>query len=414
MPEDETDSTPITLALESMAHGGDAVARYRGQVVFVRGGIPGERVRARITDHRKSFLRANVVDVLEPSADRVTPPCPYAARCGGCQWQHIAYPRQVSLKTDIIRETLSRIGGTSEPPVQPMIPASSPLGYRNHIQVRQTYDGRLGLQERESHHVVPIDRCLLAHPRVDGLWQDLADLRMPFRRASLRAGIHTGETLGVLESARRPDPDALPGDSWVWMHRDEPQVLQGQPWYHEKVAGRRYRVSASSFFQVNTRQAEELVRLVLEGLAPGPRDSVLDIYSGVGVFALQLTERAQRVLGIEADGPAVADARVNTTDRGNISWRIGPAEHVLPELGGHWNKAILDPPRAGCAPQVIDALVRLGVERIAYVSCEPSTLARDIKRMSSLGYRLVHVQPVDMFPQTFHIESVSLIERDRR
>ncbi len=413
MRQDATVPKEFALSLESMAHGGDAVAHHRGQVVFVRGGIPGERVRVRVTDHRKSFLRATVVDVLEPSADRVTPPCPYAARCGGCQWQHIAYPRQVSTKTDIVRDTLARIGGIPEAPVHRMLPAASPLGYRNHIQVRQTRDGRLGLQARESHCIVPMDRCLLADPIVQGLWRDLVALGMPFRRASLRASIRTGETLVVLESARRPDAVALPAGSWVWMNHDGPEVLQGQPWYHEQVAGRRYRVSAGSFFQVHTRQAEELVRTVLEGLGPGPKDNILDVYSGVGMFALRLADHAQRVLGIEAAGPAVADARANATDLANISWHTGRAEQVLSQLDGHWNKAVLDPPRAGCAPEVINELARLGVERIAYVSCEPSTLARDLRRLRGLGYRLLRVQPVDMFPQTFHIESVSLIERER-
>ncbi|MCD6303299.1 MAG: class I SAM-dependent RNA methyltransferase, partial [Anaerolineae bacterium] len=414
MVEDATPSQEITLSLVSMAHGGDAVARFNGQVVFVRGGIPGERVRARVTERQKHFLRAKVIDVLEASPDRVTPPCPHAALCGGCQWQHISYQRQTAIKADIVREALTRIGGVAEPRVRPMIPAAFPFAYRNNIQVRRTPQGSLGFQERESHRVVPIEHCLLAHPLIDDRWQALEDASVPFERASLRVGIRTGESLIALEADQRPDPRALSQGSWVWLHNDGWERLRGKPWYHEELAGQRYRVSAGSFFQVHTSQAEQLVRLVLEMLTPQPGDSVLDVYCGVGVFALQLADHVRRVLAIESAPPAIADARVNGAGHENVSWHLAAAEQAIAELDGPWDKAVLDPPRAGCAPQVLQSLARMRVERIAYVSCEPSTLARDVKRLQNLGYHLVHVQPVDMFPQTFHVETVALIQRDHR
>ncbi len=390
---------------------GDAIARHEGQVVFVRGGIPGERVRAQVTKRLARFLRATVVEVLESSPHRRTPPCPYAEACGGCQWQHIAYPAQAVLKTKIVEETLGRIGGLDAPLVSSILPATAPLGYRNHLQARRAGTGRLGLLARESHRVVPIDRCLLAHPLLQAPWEALGEAGFPFQRASLRVGANTGESLVLLKGSRRPPATKLPVDACAWMQGDTVRPIQGDPWYHEELLGRRYRVSAGSFFQVHTAQAETLVRVALEMLAPSPTDRVLDIYSGVGVFALSMADQVSEVLGIESEGSAVADARVNAADQTNLRWLQGPAEEALAGLSGRWTKAVLDPPRAGCAEPVLQTLSALEVERIVYVSCEPSTLARDIARLAALGYAVERVQPVDMFPQTYHVETVTLLTR---
>lgn len=407
MVNSTTPSNEITLLLGNMAHGGDALARHEGQVVFVRGGVAGERVRARVTERRARFLRASVIDVLDPSPDRVAPPCPYAEVCGGCQWQHIAYPAQPAIKTAIVQEALMRLGGMAAPPVLPTLHAPAPLGYRNHVQVRPASGGRLGFRARESHRIVPIKRCLVAHPLAQERWLALRGANISFERASLRIGANTGESLVAIEATQRPDVTKLPPGSWVWMRGNAAVTLQGAPWYHEELAGRRYRVSAGSFFQVHTAQAQRLVRLVTQMLAPQPRDNVLDVYCGVGVFALQIANQVNQVLGIESAGPAIADARVNGARQRNVAWYAGAAERALAELGGRWDKAVLDPPRAGCAAEVLQHLARLQVERIVYVSCEPATLARDVARLGELGYVLERVQPVDMFPQTFHVETVS-------
>ncbi|MGI6380874.1 MAG: class I SAM-dependent RNA methyltransferase [Anaerolineae bacterium] len=401
----------LLLDLTDMAHGGDAIARHEGQVVFVRGGIPGERVRAQITERLARFLRATVVDVLEPSPHRRTPPCPYADTCGGCQWQHIAYSAQAVLKTKIVEETLARIGALPDPPVYPILPATTPLAYRNHLQVRFAGTARLGLLARESHRVVPIERCLLAHPLLQAPWDALREANLRFRRASLRVGANTGESLVVVEGSPRAPTTKLPVDAYAWVQGDAVHTVQGDPWYHEQLMDRHYRVSAGSFFQVHTAQAETLVRVALEMLAPSPTDRVLDLYSGVGVFALSIADRVSEVLGIESEGSAVADARVNAAGQTNLRWLEGPAEEALAGVSGRWTKAILDPPRAGCAEPVLQALSALELERIVYVSCEPSTLARDIARLGSLGYAVERIQPVDMFPQTYHVETVALLTR---
>jgi len=403
----------LILKLESMAHGGDAIARHEGQVIFVRGGIAGERVRARVTERRARFLRAAVVEVLAPSPHRVTPPCPYVEHCGGCQWQHIAYAAQSAIKTDIVEETLARIGGLQAPPVAPALPAANPLRYRNHVQVRLASGGRLGFMARESHHVVPIERCLLAHPLAQARWEALQEAGLSFRRAGLRVGVNTGESLLVLEGSQRPPASHLPPGACAWIQGGAIHAIRGDPWYHEELLGRRYRVSAGSFFQVHTAQAETLVRVALEMLAPSPADRVLDLYCGVGVFALSVADRVEQVLGIEAAGAAIADARVNGAEQANARWIEGPAEQALAPLEGPWNKAILDPPRAGCAEAVLTTLAQLEVERMVYVSCEPSTLARDIARLMTLGYAVEGIQPVDMFPQAFHVETVALLRRQR-
>jgi 23S rRNA (uracil1939-C5)-methyltransferase len=401
----------LILQLESMAHGGDAIARHEGQVIFVRGGIPGEHVRARVTERRARFLRAAVVEVLAPSPHRVTPPCPYVEHCGGCQWQHIAYAAQSTIKTDIVEETLARIGGLQAPPVAPALPAASPLGYRNHVQVRLASGGRLGFMARESHHVVPIERCLLAHPLAQARWEALREARLSFQRAGLRVGVNTGESLVVLEGPQRPSANHLPSGACAWAQGDAIHALRGNPWYHEELLGRRFRVSAGSFFQVHTAQAEALVRVALEMLAPSPVDRVLDLYCGVGVFALSVADQVEQVLGIESAGAAISDARVNGGEQANVRWHEDAAENALADLRGRWTKAILDPPRAGCAEAVLTALAQLEVERIVYVSCEPSTLARDIARLGAWGYAVERIQPVDMFPQAFHVETVALLRR---
>lgn len=402
----------LELALTDLAHGGDAVGRHDGRAVFVPLGIPGERVRVAVVERRRRYARARLLEVLHPSPDRVEPPCPYYGRCGGCQLQHVAYPRQLALKAHVVRAQLERIGHQADPPLLPMLGMDDPWRYRNNAQFRVDRQRRVGYLALGSSDVVPVDECLQIEDAVRAAWKGLdGDLRGT-ERLVVRAGVRTGDGLLVIEGRAPEPPRVRPRavDSCLYRHRDrEPRVLQGSPHLHEAVRGRTFRVSADAFFQVNTRQAERLVDLVDDYLQVREGETVVDAYCGVGLFALSVTEGAARVVGIEAHPAAVRDARANAAGREDVTILRGRVEDVAPELPERVDAVIVDPPRAGCDEAALEALASRGPSRVVYVSCDPATLARDVARLGGLGYRLTRVRPVDVFPQTYHIECVALL-----
>ncbi len=408
----------IELQLEGIAHGGEALGRYEGKIVFVPYAIPGERVRARIVREKRSWARARLLDVLEPSPDRVDPPCPYFGPegCGGCQWQHIRYERQLTLKRDIVLDQLRRLGHMEDPPVRETLAVGDPYHYRNHMQFSVTRDGRLGLLQGESHRVVPVERCLLMHPLLVDIYEGLDLAWEGLRRVILRAGVNTGDRLLILETEGEEMP-ALELDMpvSVVLHRPKkpPFPLAGLPYIRERVGGRTFRISSDSFFQVNTAGAGMLVRLVREFLAPKGHETLLDLYCGVGLFGLSLAPEVGLVVGIDVSESAMEDAAYNAQAFGleNVALHEGPVEEVVRVLWEPAELAVLDPPRSGAGRKVLEHLHRLRVRRLVYVSCDPATLARDAQYLVDLGYHLKVVQPVDMFPQTYHIETVSLWER---
>ena len=417
---------PLTLRLTTIAHGGEALGRHGGKVIFVPYAIPGETVRVQVVEEKARWARARLLEVLEPSPDRVAPPCPYfgPGRCGGCQWQHIAYPRQLALKQEIVRDQLTRLGHLDDPPVRPTRAVGQPWGYRNHVQFAVDPQGHIGFYAAGSHQVIPVDRCLLLHPLLDELHQ-LLDLELPeLTRLSLRAGVATEDQMLVLETQEDEAPELevdLPVSCVLLRHRQPPLILTGRGHIEEEVAGQRYRVSAGSFFQVNTVGAEALVEAVAAVLEPGPDDRLLDAYCGVGLFGLALAERVAEVIGIEVASIASLDFVWNGEIRGleNVTLIEGPVEEVLAawvtameapptSFGEAVDLAVVDPPRRGMGVEAVAALARLGPRRVAYVSCDPATLARDAQAFTQAGYRLAEVQPVDMFPQTYHVECVGL------
>ncbi len=410
-------SREITLHLDHIAHGGEALGRHEGKVIFVPYTLPGETVRARIVTEKKSWARAALVEVLEPSSDRVDPPCPYFGpdRCGGCQWQHIAYERQLTLKQEVVIDQLQRIGKMADPPVRPTLAVGEPFGYRNHMQFTVASDGRLGLLKADSRQVIPVDACLLLHPSLADVYASLELAWEGLRRVILRCGVNTGERMVIFETDEEEMPELevdIPIS--IVLHRKDkaPFPLVGLPFIHEIVDGRRFRVSSDSFFQVNTAGAEALVRLVREFLAPKGHETLLDLYCGVGLFGFSLAEEVGLVVGIDASESAMEDAAYNAQELGleNVALHEGPVEEVLEALWEPADLAVMDPPRTGAGKAVCEHLRRLRVRRLAYVSCDPATFARDATYLSALGYRLRVVQPVDMFPQTYHVETVSLWE----
>lgn len=397
-----------------MAHGGAAVGRHEGKVIFVPYGMPGESVRIEIERDKGRFAHARLLEVLSASPHRVEPPCPHFGTCGGCQWQHMAYEAQLQYKRSIVCAQLQHIAGLSDTTVLPTIGMTTPWRYRNHVQLSTGHRGRLGFMAATSHEVAAIEQCLLMHPLLQELL-DSMDIDLPgLQRLSLRAGINTGEQMIAFEMKDDEPPDldvSLPISCVLLLSTGASATLIGNPHIHEEVAGRLYRLSARSFFQVNTCQIETLVSLVSTYLRSGSDSVVLDTYCGVGTFALSLAAKVKQVIGIESDPAAIADALVNAHGVNNVTFRRGSVERTVPTLDITDPLVVVDPPRTGLSKTGLRALVELAPLRIAYVSCDPASLARDIKRLLPTGYHLREVQPVDMFPQTYHIECVAILDR---
>jgi 23S rRNA (uracil1939-C5)-methyltransferase len=391
----ETQET-LRLTLTDMAFQGGAIARHDGQVVFVAYGIPGEEAIVQIERRSKDYLMGRVVKVLSPSPHRVEAPCPYFGVCGGCQWQHIDYAHQTELKAHIVADQLRRIAKFQEPPVLPTIPAIETWNYRNHARfsVGRRY-GELGFTTPLRHRFLPIDRCLIMHPWINDVLDRLQRKCVGgLHQVAVRYGVKTGQAL------IHPSLEGI-----------DPSISSGQPWYEEELLGKRFRISGASFFQVNTLQAEVLAEVVRQKLAVQPDHVLLDAYAGVGTFAVLLAPHVKRVIAVEESSSAVADAVINQAGIDNISFYEGKVETILPELSERPDAAILDPPRVGCHPDALTAVLALAPARVVYVSCDPATLARDLRALCDGGYRLLGVQPVDMFPQTYHIEVVVTLER---
>jgi 23S rRNA (uracil1939-C5)-methyltransferase len=408
----------LDLQLTAMAHGGSALGRHEGQVIFVPYTIPGERVRVEVVEAHRRWSQARLLEILEPSPHRVEPPCPYFGpdKCGGCHFQHIAYEAQIGYKHQVVVDQLARLGGLREVHVEEMIGAAEPWGYRNHSQFSVTPDGRLGFLTADSHHVVPVKACLLLDPLLDELWTSL-DMTWPqLHRLSLRCGSATGDLMAIFELDHYEDFDITVdfSVSCVLLLADgEIVVLMGNPHLVEHVAGRDYRVSAGSFFQVNTAAAEALVVLVGDYLAPEGGETLVDLYCGAGLFGLALAHQVERVVGVEADPGAAADFRHNAQGLNHVELIEKKVQATLPHIGeaARDSLVVLDPPRSGAGKRVIDEIAQAGPRRIVYVSCDPATLARDARRFTDTGYQLLQVQPVDLFAQTYHIESVALFSR---
>ncbi len=393
----------LHLALTDMAFEGGALARHDGQVVFAAYGVPGEEAIVQVERRSKDYLMGRVVEVLSPSPHRVQPLCPYFGTCGGCQWQHIDYAHQIEFKARIVAEQLRRIGKFQEPalspvegaPVLPTIPAVEAWSYRNHARFSAgRRHGDLGFTTLLRRRFVPIDRCLIMHPWINDVLERLQGKCAGLHQVAIRYGVKTGQALV------HPSLEAI-----------DPSVPSGQPWYEEELLGKRFRISGASFFQVNTLQAETLVDVVRQRLALEPHQVLLDAYAGVGTFAVLLAPYAKQVVAVEESSSAVADAVINQAGIDNIAFYEGKTEDVLPQLSERPDAAILDPPRVGCHPRALAAVLALAPARLVYVSCDPATLARDLLALCNGGYRLLDVQPVDMFPQTYHIEVVATLER---
>lgn len=405
--------TDVEISLTTPTYGGEAMGRLAdGRAVFVAFGLPGETVRARLTEEKRGFARASLLEVLTPSSQRIKPRCVHFGVCGGCHYQMLPYPEQLKLKETVLRDQLTRIGKIPNPPVQAMVPSPVEWYYRNHMQFHLTRDGRPGFMAAgDPQTVVPITECHLPEDVLGGLWPQLQfDADTPLERVSLRAG---DETMLILESDS-PEPPELEIEaalSVIHTHDEDSIVLAGERAIFIDVLGRSFQVSADAFFQVNTRMAEKMVAYLLENLRVSTSNLFLDIYCGVGLFSAFFAPKVKQIIGIELSPAACEDFAANLHEFDNVELYEAPAEEVLPQLKVRPDVAIVDPPRAGLDKKALDAIVKLSPKRLAYVSCDPSTLARDAARLIAGGYKLLQVTPFDLFPQTYHIECICIFER---
>ena len=442
----------ITVQVDRLTYGVPSIGRLDGLAIFVTGAAPGELVRAKVRKTHRRHAEADVIAVEKPSADRVEPRCPHFAQgCGGCSWQHVAYSAQLDAKAAAVRDSLERLGGFHDLPMRPILAAPEPFGYRNKMEFAFHPDGILGLHPRGAwYDIIRLDECHLQsslgldivkaaqafvesrklscyHPRSrQGLLRELC-VRQSRGTGEILLGITTspgefpdGEAMaahlalvspkivGVVRSIRNALDDTGPPTAT--------QTLFGRDYMTEVTGSLRFRIRIDTFFQTNSVQAERLVEVVKEFCGDVTSADVVDVYCGVGFFSLALAAAGARVMGVEIVESAIAAARENASHNNlsSLTFHAGDARKVLAEVlpaGLAPKVLVLDPPRAGAGGKVMRRIARACPERIVYVSCNPTTLARDLVELRPFGYAITAVQPVDLFPQTYHVETVVELNR---
>lgn len=436
------------LELTDMAHGGSAIGRHGGRIVFVPYAIPGERARVRVTREKGRVAFAEGLTLLEASADRVQPRCPHfgPGKCGRCHWQHIAYPAQLLLKQDVLADQLDRLGGFGDADVRAVIASPQEWAYNHHMTFTLIKDDKVGAHGRAPQQsslenseeqlanlelgtrnspllafpstiegrVHPIVECHILHPDLLALKNALDLESLPdVDQVRLQIGAD-GAHMIILTMTSEDAPELetdLPTSVNILLPDHEPVNLIGDSHSYYGIGGRTFRVTAGSTFRPNASQLDNLVGLVLDALNLRGDETVLDLYAGVGIFSAFIAPRARQVTLVESFPPAVTDADENLSDFDNVDIIEGSVEDVLDALEGRYDAAVVDPPASGLSTGALDRLVNLAVPRLVYVSSDPATLSRDGKRLAVKGYRLVYAQPIDLAPQTYFIDAVALFER---
>lgn len=418
-----------TVTLGALTRAGDAFAEIVEQdeagqqhtwTLPVPAGLPGERVTIAVEapppppKRRKRYWKARpprvwITEIHQASPLRIQASCPVFGVCGGCQLQHMRYEAQLEWKRSVVEGLLHEIGGFADPPLRETVPCDIPWHYRNHMRFSVNRNGQPGLTARGTHRVLPLESCPIAHEQINRALGVLSNVPNQRPQVLIRCGAATGQML------LQPHPD----QNIVQQLAEAGLDLRCET-MEEMLGGEMYRIRPSSFFQTNTAQAEKMAQMVLDGLTLAPTQlrnrhphTIVDAYCGVGTFALLLSPHVDNVIAIEESPSAIKDAQWNLREVSNVEILKGKVEDLLPTLECHVDGLVIDPPRAGCQQVVLDALVQHPADRIVYVSCDPSTLARDLNILCHLHptYRLQSVQPLDMFPQTAHIECVAVLER---
>ncbi len=442
------------LTITDLNHRGEGVGKLKGYTLFIPQALPGEKVQVEVITIHKKYAQARLLSIEKNSPHRIKPPCPYLPKCGGCNLQHLDYQQQLDWKKQKVADTMKRIAGAALP-VEPVRGMSNPYHYRNKAEIHfEQFKGQLkaGFYASVSHEIVDIESCLVQHPGNNHLIKalrraalefncktlvDHGSGKLPVNKAILRSSFASGASLLALtgpDGNQKNSPSAdlkqlvaladtirtysgtfLEGIVFLPQgnHKKEEIILYGKPYLEEKVNDFTFRISARSFFQVNTVQAETLFESSL-GLIGTPR-TLIDLYCGTGTFSHYLARRAEQVIGIDSDHFAIKDARVNArlNKIGNLEFVLGRCEDNPGLLlkGSNPKSVVINPPRKGCSQLLLQAIAEVKPERIVYVSCNPATLARDLKALSQSGYKTRTINPVDMFPHTSHIECVALIEK---
>ena len=459
----------LTVEIEDVAAGGEGVGKLNGFVLFVPAAAPGDRLEVELTALKKKYGRARICKILEPSRRRVKPPCPVYEQCGGCQFQHLDYDAQLKFKTKMVKDALEHLASLSGVEVKPCRGMDLPWYYRNKAQMmvagrpylereRQVGpDGPrirpfFGFYRRRTHRVVPVSECMIQSSENNLILQAARDMaerlawqpynettEAGFLRYVLARSNSQGETMLVLVVTQPSLPHVkefvsgvrgrVKGLKGVLLnlnpHRTNvilggtTRLVWGQDHLIEEIGGLKFRISPASFFQVNPWGLRAIYKCLDQEIKLRGREAVLDLYCGVGSLSLYMAKRAKRVVGIDNCAPAIEDAVINSdlNSLSNTFFATGAAEKVLPRLyqqGERFASVVVDPPRKGCAPEVLNTVARMRIPQVVYISCNPATLARDLGLLDELGYRTEMIQPIDMFPHTYHVESVATLTRKRR
>lgn len=417
----------MELQIKRLGIYGEGVAHHEGYTLFVDGALPGETIEAEVYERRKNFGRAEIKNFITSSPFRQKPICPLFGKCGGCQLMHLDYEKQLEAKRQRVVDAFERIGKLSDIEVLSCRPSPLPLGYRNKIQL-PIKNSRLGLYAKNTHDVVPIKQCFIHSDlgeKVFSCLQKLLASALGLKHALIKTALHTNQALVILVTEQKESPwlkvlasqlmKEVPEIKGVVQNvnsansntilSDSFHTLAGQGWIEEKLLGLTFRVSPSSFFQVNPLQAEQLYQKVASCCALQKKEKVLDAYCGVGTLSLILARQAKEVIGIEYSADAIEDANKNAAQNQitNATFICADVTQAISSLE-NIDVAVLNPPRKGCDPSFLENLVKLQPKRLVYVSCDPATLARDLSILCEQGYQIDFAEPFDMFPQTAHVE----------
>ncbi|MBM6828850.1 23S rRNA (uracil(1939)-C(5))-methyltransferase RlmD [Anaerotignum lactatifermentans] len=442
------------INIEDLGNNGEGIGRIDGYTVFVEGALPGERVRVLIVKTKKHYGYGKLREILMPSPDRVAPACPVAARCGGCQLQHLSYEAQLRFKTKKVRDHLERIGGFSGVEVLPALGMEDPWRYRNKAQFPvggKTGEPEIGFYAKRSHRIIDTPVCMLQNEVNDRIVKIvrtfLAEFELPLydetihrglvRHILTRIGRHTGEIMVclVVNGKKLPHSDVLverlrsvEGMTSIVLNVNTAQnnvilgseihVLWGKEYITDTIGTVEFEISPLSFYQVNPVQTRVLYQTALDFADLDGSETVLDLYCGIGTISLFFARKAKKVFGVEIVPQAIADAKRNAAQNNieNAFFQAGAAEEVIPRLyqteGIQADVVVVDPPRKGCDQRLLETILEIGPKKLVYVSCDSATLARDLAYLCPKGYRIEKVQVVDQFPWTVHVESVALLSRE--
>ena len=446
----------LEMEITGLTHNGAGAGKYQGYTLFVSGGLPGEKAKVKVVKVNKNYGFAKLIEILQPSPDRIKPLCPVYKKCGGCQLQHLSYEGQLEQKRQLVEDNINRIGKLQNVIIHPTIGMDNPWNYRNKAQVPVAErEGGLiaGFYAKGTHDIIDMEKCLIQQEQNDQLVLEIKKIAQELgfsaydenshtgllRHIITRVGVNTNELMLILVTngenlprkdklikkilAKKPDLTSLiqniNSKKTNVILGEKSATLWGQDVIYDTIGDIKFAISPRSFYQVNPQQTRVLYEKALEYADLKGNENVIDAYCGIGTISLFLAKKAKHVYGVEIVPEAIEDAKSNAELNGinNVTFTVGAAEEIIPKWQNQDIKAdvvVVDPPRKGLEKSLIDTIIGLKPKKVVYVSCNPSTLARDLRLLEDGGFKTIEVQPVDMFPQTTHCEAVARIERVKK